>query len=258
MMKGRHGGILMERKGWGWIILIFLVVTFAVQSPLQALPSKTSYQVKYLNNRLTINVNNIALGALLAKIREKTGIKFVLGQGLSEVPISIQLGPLPVVEGLKRILSHSNYAFILGANQKLIKVIILDYAKLDNTPRSSEVIEAPGVQRVILPYSEETRNIKAVTKEGRVVTSSSKIMDIKQSAGEDMISTHPLETMFIRPPIGGDMVITPSSEIIKKMAIKPASVSVEDMIVSTPPEVIAFMVGNMIIRDFIGESRLIK
>ena len=245
MMKGKQGDILMERRGWGRLILLCLVVTFVIQSPLHASPSKTMYQVKYLNDRLAINVDKIPLGALLEKIREKTGIEFVLVQGLSEVPISIQLGPLPVVEGLKRILSHSNYAFILGANQKLIKVIILDYAKLDNTPHSSEVIEAPGVQRVILPYSEETRNIKAVTKEGRVVTSSSKIMDIKQSAGEDMISTHPLETMFIRPPIGGDMVITPSSEIIKTIAIKPASVSVEDMIVSTPPEVIAFMVGNM-------------
>jgi hypothetical protein len=235
----------MNSKGWSWLILLFLLAMFAVQSPLQASPSKTIYQVKYLNKKLTINVNNIALGALLAKIRGKTGIEFVVGKELSEIPISIQFGPLPVVEALKRILRRSNYAFILGANQKLIKVIILDYAKLDNTPHSSEVIEAPGVQRVILPYSEETRNIKAVTKEGRVVTSYSEIMEIKQPAGEDMISTHPLETMFIRPPIGGDMVITPSSEILKTMIIKPASVSVEDMIVSTPPEVIAFMVENM-------------
>ena len=212
--------------GWGWLILLFFVAIFAVQLPLQASASKTSYQVEYINDRLTIHVNNVALGPVLAKIKEKTGVEFVVGQEQSGKLISCQLESLPLVEGLKRMLSQFNHAFLFGPDNKPAKVVIIGYANLDSSPRPSEGTETPSVQRVISPSSAETKDIKPDIKEGRGVTSSSEIRHTNQFAVEDMISTHSLETM----------------------AIKPALVSVEDMIVPTPTEVIAFRVESMRIK----------
>jgi hypothetical protein len=231
-MKDGHLTTL-KLKEWGWLILLLFVAIFAVQSPLQASASKTSYQVEYINDRLTIHVNNVALGPVLAKIKEKTGVEFVVGQEQSGKLISCQLESLPLVEGLKRMLRQFNHALLFGPDNKPTKVVILGYANLDSFPRPSEGTETPSVQRVISPSSAETKDIKPDTKEGRGVTSSSEIRHINQPAVEDMISTHSLETM----------------------ATKPALVSVVDMIVPTPTEVIAFRVENMIIRGFTGESK---
>jgi hypothetical protein len=125
------------------------------------------------------------------------------------------------------------FSGLLGCNNEAKKVVILGYANLDNSPRANEGAETPSVQRVISPSSAETKDIKPDNKEGRGVTSSSKIRHINKPAVEDMISTHSLETM----------------------AIKPALMSVEDMIVQTPTEVIAIRVGNMIIGGFTGDSK---
>jgi hypothetical protein len=257
VMKHRYQ-VPVKLKRWGWLILLFLVVTFAVQLPIQVSASKSSCQVEYIRDRLTIKVDNAALGAVLAAIREKTGIEFVLSQELSEVPISIQLGPLPVVEGLKRILSHSNHAFIFGTNNKLVKIVILNYTKLDSSPRPREVTETPSVPRGITPSSAETKVIKPATKEGSAITSGEDMTSqpspettvIEPSSAEGMIVTPSTLAMVIHPP-PIDMIITPSSET---MVVKPASA--EGMVVVTPPtRTMANIMESMSINAFTGESK---
>jgi hypothetical protein len=212
-----------------------LVAAFGPTLPFETSASKTSFQVEYINDRLMIDVDKVGLGRVLEAIREKTGVEFVLSQGLSEVPISIQLGPLPVVESLERILCHSNHAFILGADQRLVKVVILDYSKSDSSPRPREVAETPSVRRGMSPSLAETKDITQPTPEdsgvrsgGGVISSpSAEMMARERSAGEEMVVTPPTENMAIHPA-SMDMVVTPSLET---MVVKPASV---EMIV-TPP-----------------------
>jgi hypothetical protein len=250
-MKDRYP-FPLKSTGWGWLTLLFLVVTFALQLPLQVSASNTSCQVDYINKRLTVKVDNVALGTVLAAIREKTGIEFVLSQEISEVPISIQLGPLAVVEGLKRILSHSNHAFIFGTNNKLIKVVILNYSTLNSSPRTLEGAETPSAQRVISPFPAEIQDTKPTAKDGRIVPSSSEIMNINQPIAKDMIPTPSSEKMVTKLSSGEDMIVRLSSEAI---AIRPTVVLVEDMMIPTPPDVIASKVKNMIIGGFTEESK---
>lgn len=77
-MKNRYRYTLIKLKGWSLLMLLSLVATFPVQSLLQASVSKTSCQVEYINERLMVDVDNVALGPVLAAIREKTGIEYVL------------------------------------------------------------------------------------------------------------------------------------------------------------------------------------
>jgi hypothetical protein len=233
-------------------MFLFLLMMFSVQFPFQASALKTNFQVEYINNRLTVNVDNVALGAVLAAIREKTGIEFVLSQELSEVPISIQLGPLSVVEGLKRMLSHSNHAFIYGSRNKLIKVVILSYSKWGSSPRPREVTETPSAQRVISPLPAEVRNTEPTVKDGRVAAFSSELKNINQPAGEDIISTPSLRTKGGKLPSVKDMIVRLPTETI---TVKPTSVSVEDMMIPTPPDVIASKVRNMIVGESTKQSK---
>jgi len=222
-MKHRYQ-VPLKLKAWGWLILLLFVVTLSVQSPLQASASKTRCQVDYIKNKLTVSADNVTLGQLLAAIREKTGIEFVIiGQEQSEIPISIEFGPLPVAEGLRRILSHSNHAFIFGTNNKLIKVVILNYTKLDGDPKPHEGTETSSAQSVISPFPAEIQHTKPTAKDGRMVASSLQPMGTKLSSIKDV-------------------VVKPSSVT---MSIRPTVVSVEDMMIPTPPDVIASKVKNM-------------
>jgi hypothetical protein len=212
---------------------------FAIQSLVQASEPKTSRQVEYINERLTINVDNRALGSVLAAIQEKTGIEFVLTQEQSEIPISIRVESLPLTEGLGRILSQFNHALLLGPCNKPVKVVILGDAMPNRSARLSEGTVSPGVQRVISASSAEAKDIQPIRKEEMVLTSSSGGMDIHQSAGEGMISTHSLEAMVTKPISLEEMIVTPSTET---MVVGPSSV---EMIVTPPSAEITSMVENM-------------
>src|SRR5512139_3116479 len=160
----------MEQKGWGRFILLFLASAFAIQAPLQASATKTSCRVEYIHERLTVNADNVALSAVLAAIQKKTGIEYVLNREHSEGLISIRFESLPMVEGLKKILSHFNYALLLDPSNKPMKVVILGYAKLDRSPPLRELTATAGVQRVVSPSLEEAQNNKLATKERMVVS----------------------------------------------------------------------------------------
>jgi len=240
MMKDRFRYKLVRLKGWGGLILLILLVTFSAQQRLHALGPKGNFQIEYVKDSLTINVENISLGSILKIIREKTGIEFVVDLEQSEKLISIRLGPLPLAEAVNRILSHFNYAFFFGSENKLMKVVILGYASSDSSPRPREVTGAPGAQRVISPSSAETKDIKPATDLGRDFTSSSAIMDIKTPTGEGMIPAPSLEKMVIKPA-SVEMIVMPPA--------------VEMVVMSPTDEAMASFVENMIIGGFTGASK---
>ena len=69
MIKDRLRGALAGRKGCYGLILSFLVAVFLVQSPLQASEPKTKCKVEYVNDKMMINAENVALGQILDTIR---------------------------------------------------------------------------------------------------------------------------------------------------------------------------------------------
>jgi len=197
----------LKLRGRGWLILLFFAVILAVQSPLQVSESKKNCEVEYINERLTVNVDNVALGSVLAAIREKTGVEFVLSQEESERLISIRFESFPLVEGLRRILNPFNFALLLDPGNKPMKVVILGYAKLDSSPPLRELTATARVQRVISPSSEETSNVQPATEERMVISFPSRGMNISQPAGEDQISTHSIEKMVTKPSSVEDLGI---------------------------------------------------
>ena len=238
-MKNKSHVLRMKQKGWGVFILLFFAAAFAVQAPLQASATKTRHQVEYIHERLTVDVDNVALGSVLAAIREKTGIEYVLNREHSEGLISVRFESLPLAEGLKRILSHFNHVLLFGPDNKRIKVIILGYAESNNSLRPHGVAETTGVQRVVSPSSAEAKDM--------LVTSSSGGMNIHQFAGEGMVPIHSLEKTLIQNASAEDMFVTPPTET---MVVTPASVemivmppSVEMVIVPPSPEAMASL-GN--------------
>jgi hypothetical protein len=243
---------ILKPNGWGWLIHLFFVIILIVQLPLQASATKDSYQVEYINKRLAVKVDNIPLGSVLTKIKEKTGVEFVVNQEQSGKLISCQQESLPLVEGLKRLLRQFNHAMFFGPDNKPIKVIILGYTNGDIFPRSSEGTETPSVQRDTPPLTKEIQDTKPTDIDDRIVGSSSELTKIIQPAGEDIISTPSSETKVTKFSSVEEMIVRPPSET---MAIRPTPVSVEDMMIPTPPDVIAYKVKNMIIGGFTEDSR---
>ena len=176
MMKDRFQDYLLMKKDGSILILFLVIVLFIVPSSLNALEPKSYCQVEYVENRLMINVQNIAIGSLLETISRKTGIKFVIGPEESERLISIQLEALPLAEGLKRIFSNFNHAFLFGADNKLVKVIVLGYAGADssqqvkqNKSHFSEFMRIQTPQNTGPMSSSEAMVIEPPPKQGGMV-----------------------------------------------------------------------------------------
>jgi hypothetical protein len=230
-------------------ILLSLVVAATVQPALFASETNTGCSVEYVDGKLIVESNNMPLGLLLAQIRDKTGVEFVLSQEQSEKPISIRLGPLPLAEGLEKVLNHFNHALLLGPSNEPVKVFILGYAPAGTGspyPRgagasvTSGVPGMPGEQATIAPSpikTEETMPVSptAATADIDKIPEKETVPKIPQQKSDpippstaEMPVAPSSETMVIHPPTV-DMVVTPSSET---MVIRPAP---GDQMVITPP-----------------------
>ena len=195
-MKDRFQDYLLMKKDGSILILFLVIVLFTVPSSLNALEPKSNFQVEYVKNRLMINAHNIAFGSLLETIRRKTGIEFVIGPEQSERLISIQLEDLPLSEGLKRIFSNFNYAFLFGADNKLVKVIVLGYAGPDSSQQVKQSnINSSEFMRIEVPQS-------------TVLMPSSRAMKIEPPLKQGgMVVTYSKERMVVEPPTGKGMIV---------------------------------------------------
>ena len=109
----------------GRIVIFIFSSIFAIWSPFQSGAVTSNLSLGYVKGQLTIRVENMPLGALLEGIRDKTGVEIEAGQEMPNPNISIDLGPLPLVEILQRIFTHLNFSFtfILDAENRLQKVM---------------------------------------------------------------------------------------------------------------------------------------
>ena len=218
-MEDKFLKMLMRQRGRDWpisVILLF-VTMFLLQPSLYALePSKPGFKVEYIEDNLTINIKDVALGSLLGVLREKTGIEFTVGSEFSQKLVSFELGPLPLDVSLRRILSHFNHVLLSDHNNRINKVFILGYGSSENTSQQREVIQTQIVPRMPPPPSPETISIRP--------------SPANRFSSENQIGRHPSpDATTVKPATGGGMVVSPYSP--EAMVVKP---SAEEGVMLTP------------------------
>ncbi len=223
------------RKVLSIIFILFIFITiFFISTSTKASGIEAGFQIDYKKDDLTINVKYVALGSLLNILREKTGIEFSGITEFAQIPISLNIGPLPLIEGLRRVLNHFNHAILVDSNNKPIKVIILGYTGPDSLPISRDIPGVQSEQTSIPSPRREGIGIRQSIRETRRPGSfrpllSSEVIPFKK--GKDVAKESPsLETMVIKPS-GGEgmsvehssvpMMVTPSKD--SGMVITPAT-----------------------------------
>ena len=158
----------------------------------EAVASRThmNFKLDYLNNKLSVNVEKVTLDSVLAKIQEKTGIKFLLDKEESDKIISVGFQALPLEMALKRILNNLNHAVIFGPDYNIQKVIIVGKS---NMSLASHIHEDN-------------------------ISSSSNAMIIEKPVQEGMKITHPPDAMVIEH--GGEGMKIAQASVTDKMAIE--------------------------------------
>ncbi len=180
--------IMKKNKKYRLLSLLFLLIF--LNPGITNSGTNKIRQIKFSNNQLSVNAENISLGSLLAKIEKETGIKIAVNKDESERIIFVRFQSLSLEDAFARILNKFNYAIVFGDDDVIQRVIIVG--------ESEDLLRLP-------------------VKEGRVI-SHSPPMITKPASKEGMKITHPPGGMDIDPPSKEGMKIAPSSE---KMIIDP-------------------------------------
>lgn len=234
VLNNGYEATLKKLFSWRLALLSFFVVVFPLQSFLWASEEKTLCEVEYTNEKLSVNVNNIALGKVLSVIQEQTGIEFVLRQEQSEQLVSVLFESIPLSQSLRRILSHYNHAIIFSTDKQPVKVIVFGDAFFDRPNQLAEKAKTSSKQILTSSFSPQNAYPKQDTKESSKFTSFSQRIDNNQSAGQNSISPNSLKTAATQPSSLEQMIITTASE---SMDIQPTTISMEQMTVTTASEI---------------------
>ena len=76
------------------------------------------------NGQLTVQVDGVPLTAILEAISRQGNISIQTHGRLAEQMVTIHFGPLPLEQGLKRILKKDNYLATFDKNGNIIKLIV--------------------------------------------------------------------------------------------------------------------------------------
>jgi hypothetical protein len=218
------------------VVSLFLIGTFFGLPHLCASEAKSNNHVEYTKDRLTVNVDKLALGLLLRTIREKTGIEFEVGLDESRKLISVQFGPLPVEEGLKRILSRVNSVLFFDPDNKVANIVIIGVSQAEEKASS-----IPGNRTTT---SEKMRPRDPQSEISKSFQERVPIESQAERNNSDVPVPSAKETSPQLPDLGtGEKMANPSPVLTaQRMVIEPPSVqmhpqpSFETMVVRPPPE----------------------
>jgi hypothetical protein len=232
------------KKKFCFFVLFLLSVSLAAIHLYGAEPISVC-QVEYARDGLKVDADTAPLGTLLRAIQEKTGIEFVVAGEQLKGTVSMQLGPLPVEEVVKRVLSNFNYSFVLSADNRLMKVIVIGTTGLSGSPNTA------GVGHTTVESAERQGGVRGVREmpkpsaegdgqklpEGMVVFSGEK-KDSGSSSGNEsradptaaapMVIQPATEKMVVQPGAGG-AVAQPAGET--KMVVAPPT---QPMVIQLP------------------------
>ena len=191
-----------------FVQLFLVVVLICMHAEIAFLEEGKNDWIQILNGSVSVNLKDVTLASVLARIREKTGIEFILDEDESERFISVSFQSLPIDIALERILFRLNHAFYFNADGQIHKAIIVGAGKSSvalselevgqvalesrrmeiEPPRKKEmkiIPPAPAKNMFIAPAGGEVMEILAPTEEMVIVPAGKEIMEI-QPAVEDM------------------------------------------------------------------------
>ena len=101
------------------IILICIVLILPCVISINAID-----EILISKHKITLNVENKKLGSILDAVNKETGILISCDKGAFDKKISMRFSSLSQDEGIKRILSRTNYIIIYGADKNIKKIIV--------------------------------------------------------------------------------------------------------------------------------------
>ena len=107
-------------------ILLLLFLVFQCRNVLASIDSIALKNVRIEGDCVSVQVKGIMLGELVKEIKKSTGVEFDITESLLKSEISVNFKELSLLEGIKKIMYHLNYAIIYDPDDEISRVIILD------------------------------------------------------------------------------------------------------------------------------------
>lgn len=128
------------------LIPIFILLTLTFFLPLPAEAKNTAIAIKWQQQSLSIDADNIPLNHILAEISHQTGLEFKNSESLKE-PITLHLTSISLREGLQKLLSHLDYFIIETSTSqkettKIVVVILGQWQTPSNSPNTINTKES--------------------------------------------------------------------------------------------------------------------
>ena len=108
-------------------VLAVIALSMMVPKSIWAASDRDSVQVE--GDRLTVHAANVALKDLLMSVSKKTGVEFIVSEGLAEECVSLEFDRLPLAAGIEKIVRLYNHAAINDEAGKLSKVFVFAHGK---------------------------------------------------------------------------------------------------------------------------------
>lgn len=108
-------------------VLAVIALSMIASNSIWAASDRGFVQVE--GDRLTVHAANVTLKDLLMSVSKKTGVEFIVSEGLAEEYVSLEFDRLPLAAGIKKIVRLYNHAAINDEAGKLSKVFVFAHGK---------------------------------------------------------------------------------------------------------------------------------
>ena len=123
-------------------VLGIIAVSIIVPSSIWTASDTSVVQVD--GDKLTVHAANVALRDLLMSVSKKTGVQFIINEGLAEEYVSLDFEGLPLAIGVEKIVHPYNHAVINDEVGKLSKVYVFSKGKAGSRNASIVKVEQKG------------------------------------------------------------------------------------------------------------------
>jgi type II secretory pathway component GspD/PulD (secretin) len=166
-------------KSQSWMVIFSIYVGCSIH--LSAAAPLPEVPIAIEDGKLTARIDQLPLQAVLDKLQQLTGMRYVLPPAVAERTISARVQALPLVKGLREIFASLSYSIRTDADGKVLSVVILErydgVPQMAESPRASETVEpmlitlAQGAEMsVIFPPTAEPMPIVLSSEERMPMT----------------------------------------------------------------------------------------